>query len=337
MHGRALSPYGRGVSPDDPGRAVEPTALGAESPSRRRLILRVVLAVAASVALLTLVLPKVVGVPWADVMSALTRPTGRQIALLTLLWAAGIGVHARVLTAALPGLTIRRALTLNLTGSAVANVMPLGGGAGIGVNYLMARRWGFSRGQFSLFTGVVNAWHLGAKGILPAAAVLLLVANDKLPGRPLLVGAAGSGIVLAVVLLAAAAVVTHRGARIAGGAADRVLMLRRPATPPATTARLEAVRGSAIELLRSAWRPMTWGVIASSHCAAASNAVASCWINCSPWPRPKLRPSSPSRRYRYSISIAWYWRTSCLWRKPSRLTWVSKETKTPNSGSVNWT
>lgn len=220
------------------------------------------LAVAASVALLTLVLPKVVGVPWVDVMSALNRPTGRQIALLTLLWAAGIVVHARVLTAALPGLTIRRALTLNLTGSAVANVMPLGGGAGIGVNYLMARRWGFSRGQFSLFTGVVNAWHLGAKGILPAAAVLLLIANDKLPGRPLLVGAAGSGIVLAVVLLAAAAVVTHRGARIAGGAADRVLMLRRPATPPATTARLEAARGSAIELLRSAWRPMTWGVIA---------------------------------------------------------------------------
>ena len=49
---------------------------------------------------------------------------------LVVLWVAGLVAHTMTLTAALPGLTHRRALLLSLTGSAVANVLPLGGAAG---------------------------------------------------------------------------------------------------------------------------------------------------------------------------------------------------------------
>ncbi|MEZ5191932.1 MAG: hypothetical protein R2734_05130 [Nocardioides sp.] len=45
------------------------------------------------------------------------------------------------LRAALPGLSMRRALTLSLTGSAVANVLPVGGAAGIVLNHRMTRSW----------------------------------------------------------------------------------------------------------------------------------------------------------------------------------------------------
>ena len=260
------------MSSDQPGRAAEPRGA---SVGRRRAAIRVVLAVALSVALLTFVLPKVVGVPWADVMSALARPTTSQVAWLTLLWAAGLCVHARVLTAALPGLSVRRALTLNLTGSAIANVMPLGGGAGIGINYVMAKKWGFSRRQFSLFTGVVNVWHLGAKALLPAAAVGLLVLNDQLPGRPLLAGALGSGIVLVLVLIAAAAVVTRRGGRIAGAMIDWLLNLRRPATAPQTALRLAALRLTTRELLRSATRRFGFSGRATHRVVTDGDGVAS--------------------------------------------------------------
>ena len=46
-----------------------------------------------------------------------------------------------MLAAALPGLDLRRGLLLNLSGSAVSNVMPLGGAVGTALNWQMAR-WG---------------------------------------------------------------------------------------------------------------------------------------------------------------------------------------------------
>ena len=157
---------------------------------------------------------------------------------------------------------MRRALTLNLTGSALSNVLPLGGGLGIGLNYFMVRRWGFTSRQFSLYTGAVNAWHVAIKALLPAAALVLLAANDVALRQSLLVAAgAGSGVLLVTVAVAAVAVLTRRGGRVIGVVLDRLLLLcHRTVTPPVVD-RLEAVRVGAIGLVRSAWRPMTWGVL----------------------------------------------------------------------------
>lgn len=210
--------------------------------------------------------PRVSGAPWREITAALRTPTLTQIVLLVALWAAGLAVHSRVLTAALPGLSMRRALTLNLTGSAISNVVPLGGGVGIGVNYVMARRWGFTPYQFSLFTGLVNTWHIAVKAVLPAAAVALLLADGVLLQRRYLLGAAvGSAVLLGLVLLAAVTLLTRRGGRVTGRAADRLLRWsRRPAgTGQASVAdRLDALRLAALDLVRTSWRPMTWGVLA---------------------------------------------------------------------------
>lgn len=237
----------------------------ARATGRFRALLRYLVALVVTVVALAALVPRVSGAPWGDITAALAIPTLNQVLVLALLWAAGLVVHSRVLTAALPGLTVRRALTLNLTGSAISNVVPFGGGAGIGVNYVMARRWGFTPGQFSLFTGLVNAWHVAAKAVLPAAAVGLLLADGVLLQRRYLVeAAAGSALLLALVLLAAATFLTRRGGRITGGAADRLLRLRRTPPPgaPSMAERLDGVRTSALELARTAWRPMTWGVLA---------------------------------------------------------------------------
>jgi putative heme transporter len=230
---------------------------------RARSVLRTTIAGLVSLVLLALLLPVVSGAPWHDIRLALSVPTPVEVALLALLWAAGLVVHCRVLTAALPGLTVRRALTLNLTGSAVANVVPLGGGLGLGMNYVMVRRWGFSPGQFSLFTAVVNAWHVTAKALLPAAAVLLLVAND-VPLHERLLGTAvvGSAALLLAVAAAAAAVMTRRGGQATGWALDSVLHAVRRRPVESMAVRIEALRLGARTLVRSAWRPMTWGLLA---------------------------------------------------------------------------
>lgn len=226
--------------------------------------MRAAVTAALSVGTAAFLLPRVTGVPWMAITAALSRPTPVQIGLLGLLWVAGLAVNSRVLTAALPGLSVRRALTLNLTGSAVANVVPFGGGAGIGANYLMTRRWGFTARQFTLYTSAVNAWHLAAKALLPAVAVALLVADDTLVRRGLLLGAlAASAVLLALVLLAATAVLTETGARLTGRAVDRVVRLvsRASTAGPGVAERLDLGRLAGRDLVRRAWQPMTVGVL----------------------------------------------------------------------------
>jgi putative heme transporter len=231
---------------------------------RTALILRVLRAAgaaAAAAALVAWLLPRVSGAPWHDVAAALGTASALQVGLLALIWVAGLVVHCMAQTAAMPGLTVRRALTLNLTGSAVSNVLPLGGGLGIGINYLMVKRWGFSARQFSQYAGLLNAWHVGAKAVLPATAVGLLVADDVLIRRGLLIGAfVTSALLLLGILLAAAALLTARGARVVGRSVDFVLTrIHRPSSTPVAE-RLETVRASSRDLLRAAWRPMTLGV-----------------------------------------------------------------------------
>ena len=93
-------------------------------------------------------LPKAVGATWSQVGGVLSQVSPGSLALLALVWIAGLWAHSFVLAASLPGLTKRRGLTLSLTGSAVANVLPLGGAAGTALNFTMVRRWGFSRSAF---------------------------------------------------------------------------------------------------------------------------------------------------------------------------------------------
>ena len=68
-----------------------------------------------------------------------------------------------MLTGSLPGLRRRRAMTLNLTGSAVSNVAPLGGAWGVGLNALMLRRWGYAGKDIASFMMISNIWNVLAK------------------------------------------------------------------------------------------------------------------------------------------------------------------------------
>ena len=213
--------------------------------------------------LVVVALPKVAGAPWADIRTALQVPTPTQLALLAALWAVGLVVHSRVLTAALPGLTVRRALTLNLTGSALSNVLPLGrrprdrpqlpDGAALGLHLApvlaVHRRWSTPGTSPSRRCSRPRRWCSWRPTTSPCAESLLLAAG------------AGSGVLLVTVAVAAVAVLTRRGGRVIGVVLDRLLLLCHRTVTPTVVDRLEAVRVGAIGLVRSAWRPMTWGVL----------------------------------------------------------------------------
>jgi uncharacterized protein (TIRG00374 family) len=132
--------------------------------------------------LVVFVLPTVIGTTVGAVgQSIASVPTTRVLALV-LLWMAGIYVHSFVLTGALPGLSRPRALTLNLTGSAVANVLPFGGATGMALNHHMIRAWGMSTASFASFTLVTNVWVVLLKLALPPIALLALVLGGSTVG-----------------------------------------------------------------------------------------------------------------------------------------------------------
>lgn len=117
---------------------------------------------------------RVAGVAWTDVVDVLTRLPLGQLGLLAVIWVGGLGIYATVLSAALPGLGIRRSLLLNLSGSAVANLMPLGGAVATGMNWRMVRAWGHSNLSFVTFCVLTNALDVMTKLLLPVVGVAVL-------------------------------------------------------------------------------------------------------------------------------------------------------------------
>ncbi len=110
-------------------------------------------------------------VAWSDVVAILRQVSPEQLVLLTLIWLGGLAVYSLVLSAALPGLGVRRSLLLNLSGSAVSNVVPLGGAAGTALNWRMVTRWGHSGSAFVAFCLLTNALDVLTKLVLPLVAV----------------------------------------------------------------------------------------------------------------------------------------------------------------------
>ena len=128
----------------------------------------------AGVALLGAVLPRAVDLSWHGLLPVLGSVGWTSALALGALWLLGLYVHSFVLTAAAPGLTHRRALALNLTGSAVSNVVPLGGAAGVELNRRMMRAWGIDGRAFTGYTFLTNLWDAGSKLLLPVVAALVL-------------------------------------------------------------------------------------------------------------------------------------------------------------------
>lgn len=225
------------------------------------------LSLALAIGLLGYALPRLVGTTVHEVVRALELVTAPESLLLALLWASGLLVYSFVLTAALPGLTRQRALNLNLTGSAVANLLPFGGAAGMSLNYLMIRSWGFSAAGFTAFTLITNVWSVLLKLALPAVALTALVMSGEHVNQTVrwtgLVAAAVLG-VLVVVLVSGLA--THRAAAraarmVAPAVARAGRLIRRPVERQVIATELLAFRDRVASLIGRRWPQLTLGMV----------------------------------------------------------------------------
>lgn len=227
---------------------------------------RALVSVAAVGVLLGLVVPLVAGAPWSAVAAALHAVPALELVPLLLLWAGGLVAHTVTLTAALPRLTHRRALTLSLTGSAVANVLPFGGAAGIALNYRMTRTWGFDRPAFAAYTVVTNVWDVLVKLCLPALALATVVLTGHATRGHLVVEAAlATGALALVALVGAVVLASDRVAVGVGRATDRAVaaLLRalRSRRELRAGAGLLRVRDECRTLVHHGWPRLTTGMV----------------------------------------------------------------------------
>lgn len=215
------------------------------------------------------VLPLIVGAPWAGVVSVVAELTKRQVLLLALIWFSGIWAYTYVLTAAMPRLTHRRALTLSLTGSAVSNLVPMGGALGIGLNYWMSRTWGYTKPAFALYTFVTNLWDVMAKLSLPALALAALLLSGDVT-RPELAHAATLALALlgALMVFVMSALSSERAAAAIGRWSTPPLQLVYRVFRSSRVLDLESavveMRHESLSLLRTGWVQLSLGTVVYS-------------------------------------------------------------------------
>jgi uncharacterized membrane protein YbhN (UPF0104 family) len=190
------------------------------------------------------------GASWSQAWRMIAHLGWRWPLLLGAVWLLGLVVHTFVLTASLPGLTHRRALTLNLSGSAVSNVLPLGGVAGTALNLGMVRGWGHTGLEFARFVVVSKAWDLVAKLVMPLVAVAVLLLADADPGSLWLVCAAASAVAGALVVAA----LLGRSLLLLRLVALAERLLRRRGWTAATAALLDGTD----RLVRRRWAELSW-------------------------------------------------------------------------------
>jgi putative heme transporter len=223
-----------------------------------------ILAFSAAVAIIALI-PRTTGTTWAAIGHTLSRITLSDVLLLTGMWAAALFCYSFVLTGSLPGLRRRRAMTLNLTGSAVANVVPLGGAWGVGLNTLMLRRWGYAGKDIASFMMISNVWNVLAKLAVSAVVIGLLAVGGLPIPLPAQAARAVALAAAAFVVLILAALASERVTTISGRVGDvllagplRALHVHRR-THLATS--LPAVRRVMIQVVRDRWPLMTVGMV----------------------------------------------------------------------------
>jgi uncharacterized membrane protein YbhN (UPF0104 family) len=235
----------------------EPAARG--RPSRRRLVVRVLLAVAVVAAVYLGLLPNLVDVD--QVWATLRAMTWLELATLLLAAIWNLLSYLLPQLAALPGLSLRQAALESHASTAVGNVLPAGQAVGLGVTYRFYTSYGFGNGPIALSLLVQGVWNNFVKLGMPIVALGLLVAGGDAAGE--LAPAAVVGLVVFVVALAGFAFglsgerrAARLGRALAGGAAAVRRLARRPGRPGWERGAV-AFRAQAITLLRGRWHWLT--------------------------------------------------------------------------------
>ncbi|WP_084958982.1 lysylphosphatidylglycerol synthase domain-containing protein [Thermoactinospora rubra] len=162
-------------------------------------------------------------VSWTEIGREFAALNPAVIGLMAVTWLGSLLAYTFVLTNSLPGLTHMQALTLNAAGSAVSNLLPFGGAAGVALTFAMTRGWGFANRPIVVMTLVSGVWNMLFRFLLPAVGIIALLIAGVVPD-PEVARLAWTGALslLGLVAVLAAAIYWDRAAQLLGRGLDKV-------------------------------------------------------------------------------------------------------------------
>lgn len=147
-------------------------------PAFRRLA-EFLVAIAITVVIFSSIIPKYFDVEYRDVWGHLADIDRPFLGFMFVFWFFTMWNYAGVLVHSLPGLRRFQAMVLNFSGSALANVVPFGGAAGVGATYAQAMSWGLEPPAITLSIIVSGIWNLFAKLGMPIIVLALLFSTGR--------------------------------------------------------------------------------------------------------------------------------------------------------------
>ena len=229
-------------------------------------VVRDVGSLAIAVALLIWGLPRVAGVGWTEIVAPMKQLHPGLLILLAVLQLSALAVFTFTITGALPGISHRRALTVNLCGSLVANTLPFGGALAIGATYAICRSWGFSRGAIGISIVLGGVFATAGKVLVPmiGLAALLIEGGTVSSGlrNTALIGVLTLVAILAVFVIV---LVSPGAARRVGGwiesSAEAVLRLFRRPRKLGWDVAVAHLRDQTRSVVSTGWLSMTLGTL----------------------------------------------------------------------------
>ncbi|SEN63603.1 lysylphosphatidylglycerol synthase domain-containing protein [Nonomuraea pusilla] len=200
-------------------------------------------------------------VSWHEIGRVFGTLGAGTIALMTALWLLSLLAYTFVLTGSLPGLNNLQALTLNAAGSAVSNLLPFGGAAGVALTFGMTRGWGFANRAIVVMTLVSGIWNTLFRFILPAVGIIALLMAGEVPNATVAkAGWTGAISILALCAVVAAALYWDRAAALLGRFLDalaRLVRLRRVRPSEA----LDHLRADTAKTVRTKWAQLSVAMV----------------------------------------------------------------------------
>lgn len=155
---------------------------------------------------------------------AVAAMTSREILLITAAAVGSLSASWFAICALLPRVRLRQAAAVNLSSTAVANVLPAGGAMAVGASWAMLSRWGIGIQELARYTLVSGLWNVFARLGLPVIALLVLAISGQSGEIPRAAAYGSAGALLLTVAGFGALLRSERFALLAGRAAQRMMM-----------------------------------------------------------------------------------------------------------------
>ncbi len=225
--------------------------------TRFRRILASLLGIAVVILVFVIVIPRIAS--YQQIWHLTTSLSPAWLGILTVVSVLNVATYGPNWIVALPGLTYMQSMKVTMAGTAVANVLPLGGAISMPMQMAMFRKWGFSSGSSSRAMVLTGIWNNLINFGLPIVGLSVLTLRGGKNAVLETTARVGGVLFLIGLGVVVAAFSKESAARRIGASFDRIRNRIRPVEPPRSSGpdSFSAFRADSVDLLRTRWHWLT--------------------------------------------------------------------------------